>query len=306
MPQAIEKVLVLGASGDQGIPLIAALLDCGVTPIAGVRRLDAMQGTAYPDIAVITADIMDQASLEAAFAQVDAVAMHLPFEFDRDIAAEFGRNIGAAAAAAGLKKIVFNTSCYVADTDLGISAHDGRRDIEQSLRESGVDYVILRPAVFMDNMIRVWCKPTIVHKDTFVYPAKEDLKVSWICLEDLARLSAYAAVTPELRNETIPVGGPEALTGFEVAEKISAASGRNIQFNSIGPTTFAQNMSELVTGSREIEPESIYNGMAKFYSWYNAQPVSPLNIDPKSFSDLLPIELTSYEEWAARQDWTVV
>ncbi|MGB1867798.1 MAG: SDR family oxidoreductase, partial [Porticoccaceae bacterium] len=165
---------------------------------------------------------------------------------------------------------------------------------------------ILRPAVFMDNMIRVWCKPTIVHKDTFVYPAKEDLKVSWICLEDLARLSAYAAVTPELRNETIPVGGPEALTGFEVAKKISAASGRNIQFNSIGPTTFAQNMSELVTGSREIEPESIYNGMAKFYSWYNAQPVSPLNIDPKSFSDLLPIELTSYEEWAARQDWTVV
>ncbi|MGB0668999.1 MAG: hypothetical protein ACPGN5_02745, partial [Porticoccaceae bacterium] len=120
------------------------------------------------------------------------------------------------------------------------------------------------------------------------------------------RLSAYAAVTPELRNETIPVGGPEALTGFEVAKKISAASGRNIQFNSIGPTTFAQNMSELVTGSREIEPESIYNGMAKFYSWYNAQPVSPLNIDPKSFSDLLPIELTSYEEWAARQDWTVV
>lgn len=306
MSVAIEKVMVLGASGDQGIPLVAALLDHGVTPIAGVRRLDAMQGTAYPDIPAIAADIMDQASLEAAFAQVDAVAMHLPFEFDRAIAAEFGRNIAAAAAAAGLKKIVFNTSCYVADTDLGIGAHDGRRDIEQSLRESGVDYVILRPAVFMDNMIRVWCKPTIVHKDTFVYPAKEDLKVSWICLEDLARLSAYAAVTPELRNETIPVGGPEALTGFEVAEKISTASGRNIQFNSIGPTTFAQNMSELVTGSREIEPESIYNGMAKFYSWYNAQPVSPLNIDPKSFSDLLPIELTSYEEWAARQDWTVV
>jgi uncharacterized protein YbjT (DUF2867 family) len=84
----------------------------------------------------------------------------------------------------------------VADTDLGISAHDGRRRIEASLRECGVDYVILRPAVFMDNMIRIWCKPTIVNKDAFVYPAAEDLKVSWICLDDLARLSAYAAVTP--------------------------------------------------------------------------------------------------------------
>lgn len=306
MSQTIEKVLVLGASGDQGLPLIDALLESGVTPVAGVRRLDAMQGTRHPDIPVVVADIMDQSSLQSAFSEVDAVAMHLPFEFDMEIATQFGRNIAAAAAAASLKKIVFNTSCYVADTDLGIGAHDGRRRIEQSLRECGVDYVILRPAVFMDNMIRVWCKPTIVHKDTFVYPAKETLKVSWICLDDLARLSAYAAVTPELRNETIPVGGPEALTGFEVAERISAASGRNIQFNSIGPTTFAQNMSELVTGSRELEPESIYNGMASFYAWYNAQAESPLNIDPKGFADLLPVKLTSYSEWAARQDWNKV
>ncbi|MCT2531349.1 NmrA family NAD(P)-binding protein [SAR92 clade bacterium H921] len=306
MPEDIKKVLVLGASGDQGLPLIAALLDLGVTPVAGVRRLDAMKDSVYPDIPVVTADIMDQSSLEAAFAQVDSVAMHLPFVFDEALAAEFGRNIGAAAAATGLKKIVFNTSCYVADTDLGISAHDGRRRIEEALRDCGVDYVILRPAVFMDNMIRVWCKPTIVHKDTFVYPAKEDLKVSWICLDDLARLSAYAAVTPELRNKTIPVGGPEALTGFQVAEKISTASGRTVQFNSIAPTTFAQNMSELVTGSRDIEPKSIYNGMASFYSWYNAQPQSPLDIDPQSFADLLPVKLTSYEQWAARQDWSRV
>lgn len=306
MSQRIEKVLVLGASGDQGLPLIDALLESGVTPVAGVRRLDAMQGTRHPDIPVVVADIMDQASLQAAFSQVDAVAMHLPFEFDMEIATQFGRNVAAAAAAADLKKIVFNTSCYVADTDLGIGAHDGRRRIEQSLRECGVDYVILRPAVFMDNMIRVWCKPTIVHKDTFVYPAKATLKVSWICLDDLARLSTYAAVTPELRNETIPVGGPEALTGFEIAERISAASGRNIQFNSIAPTTFAENMSELVTGSRELEPESIYNGMASFYAWYNAQPESPLNIDPKGFADLLPVKLTSYSEWAARQDWSKI
>jgi uncharacterized protein YbjT (DUF2867 family) len=306
MSSIIEKVLVVGASGDQGLPLVAALLDMGVTPIAGVRRLDAMKDTAFPDMPAIAADIMDQGSLEMAFAQVDAVAMHLPFVFDIELAAEFGRNIAAAAAAVGLKKIVFNTSCYVADTDLGISAHDGRRRIEASLRECGVDYVILRPAVFMDNMIRIWCKPTIVYKDTFVYPAAGDLKVSWICLDDVARLSAYAAVTPELRNKTIPVGGPEPLTGFEVAEKLTAATGRTVQFDSIAPTTFAQNMSELVTGSRDIEPQSIYNGMASFYSWYNAQPQSPLNIDPQGFADLLPVKLTSYEEWASEQNWTKV
>ena len=306
MSVPIERVLVLGASGDQGLPLVGALLDYGLTPIAGVRRLDAMKGTPYSDMPVISADIMDQASLESAFSQVDAVAMHLPLALNVDIAAEIGRNIAAAASSSGLKKIVFNTSCYVADTDLGVGGHDGRRRIEASLRECGIDYVILRPAVFMDNMIRVWCKPTIVHKDTFVYPAKEDLKVSWICLDDVAKLCAYAVATGELKNKTITVGGPEALTGFQVAEKISAVSGRSIQFKSISPTTFAQNMSELVTGSRELEPRSIYNGMASFYTWYNEQAVSPLDVDPKSFEDLLPVKLTSYAEWAARQDWSTV
>lgn len=306
MSEAIEKVLVLGASGDQGIPLVTALREYRVTPVAGVRRLDAMQETPHSDMPVISADILDQNSLESAFAQVDAVAMHLPFAWEFDVAVEFGRNIAAAAAATNLKKIVFNTSCYVADSDLGISAHDGRRSIEASLRESGVDYVILRPAVFMDNMIRVWCKPTIVHQDSFVYPAKEDLKVSWICLEDLARLSAYAVTTPGLRNQSITVGGPEALTGFEIAERLSVASGRKIQFKSITPTTFAENMSELVTGSRDVEPASIYNGMANFYNWYNDQPTSPLHVDPQSFAELLPVKLTTYAEWAARQDWNNV
>ena len=306
MSGEIKKVLVLGASGDQGIPLITALKNRGVAAIAGARRDDAMHDTPYPDLETVRADILDQASLEAAFAQVDAVAMHLPFSFDIDVASAFGKNVAGAAAASGIKKIVFNTSCFVADHDNGVSAHDGRRRIEESLRNCGVDYVILRPAVFMDNMIRVWCKPTIVHKSTFVYPAKEDLKVSWICLEDLAEMSAYAVVTPTLRNESITVGGPEALTGFEVAERLTAATGRDIQFNSIAPQVFAENMSELVTGSREIEPASIYNGMASFYTWYNDQPESPLNIDPASFSDLLPIKLTSYAEWSARQNWDVV
>ncbi len=303
---SIEKVLVLGASGDQGIPLVAALLDQGATVIAGARRLDAMHGTPYPVLPTLMADIHNQTSLEEAFAQVDAVAMHLPFEHNLDVATAFGQNIAQAAANVGLKKIVFNTSCYVAEQDLGMTAHDGRRVIEQCLRDSGVDYVILRPAVFMDNMIRAWLKPAIVNNDLFVYPASETLKISWICLEDLAAMSAHATMSDSLSRESIIVGGPEALTGFDVAERLSKAAGRRISFNSITPQFFAENMSEMVTGSREIAPNSVYHGMAKFYTWYNDQAKSPLDIDPVSFADKLPIKLTSLSDWAEKQDWSVV
>jgi len=133
MSADIQKVAVLGASGDQGVPLIAALQKAGMHPTAAVRRMDAMENTPFPDTPTVFADITDQASLETAFKGQDALAMHLPFEHNREKAASFGQNIAAAAKAAGLKKIVFNTSCYIADEDLGVSAHDGRRDIEQAI-----------------------------------------------------------------------------------------------------------------------------------------------------------------------------
>jgi NAD(P)H dehydrogenase (quinone) len=130
-------VLVLGASADQGVPLVRALLAAGHEVTAGARRADAMATTPFPDLPTVHADIGDSASLAAAFAGQDALAFHLPFEFDRARAAAYGRAIGTAAKAAGIRDIIFNTACFVANHDLGLSAHDGRRDIEAALEASG-------------------------------------------------------------------------------------------------------------------------------------------------------------------------
>lgn len=303
---ALRKVLVLGASGDQGFPLLDSLLAEGFQPTAGVRRADALQGTPYASIPVTPADIEDEESLFQAFKGQDALVMHLPFEFDRARAAGFGQRIGAAARRAGLGKIVFNTSCFVADHDLDLSAHDGRRDIERSIHESGVPYVVVRPMVFMDNMIRVWSKPSIVNKDVWAYPAGETLKISWICLEDVAAYMTCGLARDDLTAEKVLVGGPEALVGAEVAERLSAAAGRTIRFQSLTPDDYAAKMSLLVTGSSDVAPHSIYDGMAQFYRWYNTQPASPLVVDMAAALAKLPITPTRMADWAARQDWNRV
>ena len=93
------------------------------------------------------------------------------------------------------------------------------------------------------------------------------------------------------------------MTGFEVADILSKVSGKQITFNSLSPNEFAENISELVTGSREIPEGSVYNGMARFYSFYNEQERSPLEINPSSFLDKLPVELTSFEDWASGYEW---
>jgi uncharacterized protein YbjT (DUF2867 family) len=299
----ISKVLVLGATGDQGLPLLDSLLAAGFSPTAGARRADALQATRFTHVPVVHADIDDEESLVRAMDGQDALAMHLPFEFDRARAAGFGARIGAAARRSGLRKIVFNTSCFVADHDLGLSAHDGRRDIERAIEESGAAYVIVRPVVFMDNMIRIWSKPSIVNASVFAYPAGETLRISWICLEDVAAYMAAALGRDELTAEKILVGGPETLVGAQVAERLSAAAGRPIRFQSLTPDEFASKMSLLVTGSPDVEPHGMYDRMAQFYRWYNAQPVSPLAVDLAPALAKLPITPTDLATWARRQDW---
>jgi NAD(P)H dehydrogenase (quinone) len=300
----IHKVIVLGASGDQGIPLVNALQRRGFVVTAGARRPDAMANTPFPDLRTVQADITDSASLAAAFVGQDALVMHLPFEFDRAKAAAMGASIAAGARGSGLQKIVFNTSCFVADHDLDLTAHDGRRDIEQALAETGIPCVFIEPTVFMDNIIRVWTKPSIVTRGVFPYPAAPELKISWIALSDVAEYMAAALETNRADGQHVPVGGPEALTGDEVALRLSAEVGRKIEFRSLDPDDFAANMSELVTGSRELLPGTPYMGMAKFYRFYNTQPESPLVVDPRETAKLLDVEPLRMNVWLKQWDWT--
>jgi len=304
MSGEIKTVVVLGPSSDQGLPLVKAITDAGLTPVAAVRRLDAMASTPFADVETVHADLMDTETLKRAFAGRDAAAFSLPFTFDYDVAAQFGRNIAEAAKAAKLKKVVFNTSCFVADRDLGLTAHDGRREIERAIAASGVNYVFIEPVVFMNNISSPWSKPGILRTKMFTYPASETLKISWISLEDVSRIMVAALQNDAADRQHVPVGGPEALTGFDIAKTLSSAAGFPIEFDSIHPNEFAANMSEKVTGSREIPPGSVYDGMAAFYAYYNDQPVSPLIVDPKTITDLLPVKLTSFKDWSAAQDWS--
>ncbi len=278
------------------------LLAQGHSVRAATRDPAAFPSADFPDVEPVAADFADTASIARAAAGARAIVMHLPFTFDRAIARGMGRTLRTAADAAGIERIVFHTSCVVVDRDLGVDGHDARRDIEAELRRATARHVFIRSAVFMDNMIRAWAKPGIVNHGVFAYPCKPDLGISWIDQQDIAAymVAALEAADPP---ETLLVGGPEVLTGDEVAARLSLASGRPISFRSLHPDEFAAAMSLLVTGSPAFAPGSIYDRMAQFYRWYNAQPTSPLAVDLRPVLAVLPVRPTPLLVWAQRQDW---
>ena len=299
----MKRVLVIGATGDQGHPLLRCLIKEEFVPVAALRNPDALKNTEFSNVETVQADLMDMGSMIEAAKSVDAIAAHLPFTFDLAIAETFGKNLAAAASVNEVKKLVFNTSCYVHDTDLGIGGHDGRRRIEAAIIGAGVPYAIFEPKVFMDNFTRVWAKPGVVKNDTLGYPASPGLKVNWISLTDVAAFMVEAIKQTDAPSGCYPIGGPESLTGDEVAERLTQAARRKISFKSLRPDEFAAGMSLLVTGSAEYEADSIYGRMAKFYRWYNIQPTSPLIVDPEPVLSIFPITPTPLLEWAKTIDW---
>jgi uncharacterized protein YbjT (DUF2867 family) len=300
-----DRILVFGATGDQGHSLMLRLLAAGHQVRAATRDPANFPTSVFPGAEAVAADFADAASLDRAAQGMDGIVMHLPFVFDRAYAVTMGRNIAAAARNARCRRIVFHTSCVVMDEDLDLTGHDSRRDIERELLASGVGCVFIRSAVFMDNIVRVWAKPSVVNHGVFAYACKPDLKISWVAQDDIAAamVAAWAHPAPA---PTYLVGGPEALTGDEVAARLSAAAGKPIRFQSLHPDEFASRMSLLVTGSPSFEPDSIWGRMAGFYRWYNAQPQSPLVVDLRPLLADLAYRPTPLLVWAGEQDWTRV
>ncbi|MFT4823322.1 MAG: NAD(P)H dehydrogenase (quinone) [Halioglobus sp.] len=299
----MNKILVYGGSGDQGVPLVDALLEKGYKVRVVTRNPSEYNDDFSENLETVQADLFDFESLAVASDGIDAIAMNLPFIFDKATAKKWGENITRAGAKMGVKKIVFNTSCYVAPVDNGLEAHDGRRAIEKCMEESGMEYVVIRSVVFMDNLTRFWSKASITNNDTFAYPCSPELKISWICLEDVAAFMVAALSNDNFKGDKILVGGPEVLLGSEVAQKFTKVLGRKITFSSLEPENFAGSMSKLVTGSEVYEDQSIYAGMAAFYGWYNDQSPSPLAVDMEPVYKMLGVKPTYFEDWIKKHNW---
>ena len=302
----MNKVLVYGATGDQGLPLIDELLKNGYKVRAASRNPDDFNAYNPSDVEAVKADLFDIESLRNVSKGIDGIAMNLPFVFDKEIAKTWGENITKAGSDEGIKKIVFNTSCYVAPNDNGLAAHDGRRAIEKAMEESVMEYVVIRSMVFMDNLTRFWSKPSITNNNIFAYPCSPELKISWVCLEDVAKFMVASLSSSSMKANKIYVGGPEILLGKDVAEKFSKALDREIIFKSLEPQNFAGAMSKLVTGSEVYEDQSIYGGMAAFYNWYNQQNPSPLAVDMNPLYKSLNVNPTYFEDWIKKHNWDKV
>ena len=139
-------IVVTGATGNVGRPLTRALAESGEQVTAVSRHAaPASEGVRH-----VVADLAEPAGLEPAL--VGAKALFLLLSGDLHTAGANPAGIIAKAAAAGVRRVVLLSSLGVATRPFG-TTRIALRALEDVLRESGLDWVILRPGGFASNAL---------------------------------------------------------------------------------------------------------------------------------------------------------
>jgi uncharacterized protein YbjT (DUF2867 family) len=216
-------ILITGASGNAGGAVLHEVLKSG----GGVRamvRSQADTAKVPQGAAAVIADFANQQSLRRALDGVDTV--YLVCSPVRELV-ELESNMIDACREAGVKHIVLNSALGAGD--FSKSFPSWHRKVEDKLKASGIGYTFLRPNGFMQNLI-VYFAPSI-RADGAFYQSTGTTKISHLDLRDIAVAAARILRSPSQHAGKIyELNGPEALSYAEVAEKISKATGRNVQY----------------------------------------------------------------------------
>lgn len=286
--------LIAGATGFLGTEICRRLGSRGEPMRALVRgssdasRVETLRGM---NAEVAIGDLRDQASLASACAGVDTVISTANTVRSRISGDSFeatdaagNANLIDAAVAQGVERFIFvSVSGHLpSDNPLVIS----KRVTEAKLRASSLDYVILRPSLFME----IWLGP----HTGFDYPnanvaifGEGKNPISFISQDDVAELTVRVSLDRNVRNETIELGGPEAVAPLDVVKIFESKAGRPFAVQHV-PEDALQQMAE----NTDDPVAKTFASLQLAYSRGDAIPM-------QAVLDRFPMRMRTVEEYAS-------
>ena len=227
-------ILVTGATGHVGRPLVAGLLAEG----ARVRALtrDPAAAGFPPGVAVTGGDYAAPGLLAEAVRGADAVFVNIGG------LREHAGELIAAARAAGVSKIVMLSSIAVRDEgDQVLSLGRQHQAVEDAVKAAGADWTILRCGGFAANTL-TWAAS--VRADDVVRFPYGEAALALIAEQDVAAAAVRVLLDSGHAGQTYALTGAESLTQIQQAEAIGKAIGRPVRFEELSPGQFRQSAAE--------------------------------------------------------------
>lgn len=220
------KIAITGAGGFIGRNLADRLTTEGHDTVRLAR-------SAAPDNGMRTLDLSDVKRLTETFEGCASVAhcaginREIGTQTFQSVHVEGTRNIIGAAKLAGVKKIVF-MSFLRARPDCGSAYHESKWEAEEIIRDSGLDYTIIKAGVVYgrgDHMLDHLSHA--LHTFPFFGTVGfEEKTVRPLAVEDLVQVMRAALVDNRLKRQTIALLGPEEIHLSEAVRRVADVMGQ--------------------------------------------------------------------------------
>jgi uncharacterized protein YbjT (DUF2867 family) len=225
-------ILVTAANGNQGRLLMPKLLAAGLPVRACVQsEASAARLRALGAAEVLAGDITEPDLMARAVSGVEKVYHVGPTIHPRE--REMGLALVDAAQAAGVRHFVFSSVLHAITTDL--VQHEIKRDIEEHLLSSGLEFTILQPSNYM---LPLKLRP-VFERGVFELSWSLERRQSLVDLRDVTDV-AVMALTDSARHAgaTYELAGPGRYTAHELGDIISRVLGRRIEVREIDADTY--------------------------------------------------------------------
>ncbi len=215
-------ILITGATGTIGSELAKLLSSEGYKFRAYVRLVKKAEALKLANMEIFEGDLSDKVALKKAMKGISRVFL-LSSPDPRQV--EYQRNVIEAAKTEGVTLIV-KQSAYGADPKSPVSLGRWHWEIEEELRKSGVPYCILRPMMFMQNLLM---SAESVKKEGVIRSPIGDAKASFIDARDIAKCAATILTGRGFEGKVYELTGPRAITYRDIAGELSKVGGHEVK-----------------------------------------------------------------------------
>lgn len=224
-----SHILVTGAPGNVGTPVVRALQDTGVPVRVGAFDVALAHQQVGDDAEVVYFNFLDPATYQPTFSGIERMFLVRPPAL-ANVQAQIAPALRAAVDA-GVRHIVF-LSIQGVEKNRMVPHHK----IEQLILELAVTYTFLRAGFFMQNLSTTH-RQEIAERGEIAVPVGK-ARTSFIDTRDIGAVAAAALAETGHENRVYTLTGREALDYYQVAAIMSELLDRPISYTNPSPVRF--------------------------------------------------------------------
>ncbi len=253
-----SRVLVAGATGQLGSAVVRKLAAAGtpVRALARDRSKLAALAASVPGVEVAAVDLLNLAALTEACRGVGQIVATANNNMGRgpagpgkvDLTAY--QNLCAAARNTAVRRLIF-VSTTGAAPDAPVDLFKVKWYIEDAIKRSGVPYVILQAAAFMDIWVDQLIADGIRTKGAATVFGDGTGVGNYIAVEDVAEFIVRILAREAVVNETIELGGPSNLSFNELVTMVERRLGSSGKRRHV-PTFVLKHLPPVVRPFNEV------------------------------------------------------